>query len=218
MDTGETVISKVRAALGRSKRLDIAPTPPILDEPIIRLVHSDVGLVELFVSASNRNEVLAETVSVDALGEKLISFLNSQRLQRVAFGSSPFLEKLGIPSLLATNGFDARAWNRMTLDELYDFDAGVTDVYAAVAETGSLVVRASPGQGRSLSLVPPVHVAIVEPRNLLADLVDLFEKLARDDAASSTSIITGPSKTSDIEMNLVVGVHGPTIVKVFVLQ
>ena len=44
---------------------------------------------------------------------------------------------------------------RMTLDELYDFDAGITDVYAAVAETGSLVVRASVGQGRSLSLVPP---------------------------------------------------------------
>jgi L-lactate dehydrogenase complex protein LldG len=218
METGETVISKVRSALGRSNRLEVTPTPPVLDEPIIRLVHSDVGLAELFIAAATRNKVLAEAVSADALGEKLISFLQSQRLRRVAFGSSPLLEKLKIPSLLSSNGFDARAWDRMTLDELYEFDAGVTDVYAAIAETGSLVVRASPGQGRSLSLVPPVHVAIVEPRNLLADLVDLFEKLGRDGAASSTSIITGPSKTSDIEMNLVVGVHGPTIVKVFVLQ
>jgi len=100
---------------------------------------------------------------------------------------------------------------------LYDFDAGVTDVYAAVAETGSLVVRASAGHGRALSLVPPVHVAIVEPKNLLADLVDLFQKMNADSVASSVSIISGPSKTSDIEMNLVIGVHGPVVVKVFVL-
>src|ERR1700760_1244021 len=110
MNTGETVISRVRSALGRSNRLDAAPTPPVLDEPIIRLVHSDVGLAELFISAAKGNKGVAEAVGVDSLGEKLISFLRSQRLQRVAFGSSPLLEKLGIPSLLASSGLDARQW------------------------------------------------------------------------------------------------------------
>ena len=113
-------------------------------------------------------------------------------------------------------GFDARTWDQMTLDELYDFDCGVSDVYAAVAETGSLVIKNSPEHGRALSLVPAVHVAIVEPKNLVADLVDLFEKLGRD--GGGATIVTGPSKTADIEMDLVVGVHGPGKVQIFLLR
>ena len=105
----------------------------------------------------------------------------------------------------------------MTLDELYDYDAGVSDVYAGVAETGSVVVRASVDHGRAISLVPGVYVAIVEPKNLLADLVDLFEKMSRDGSGGAT-IISGPSKTADIEMELVVGVHGPGKVQIFMLR
>jgi L-lactate dehydrogenase complex protein LldG len=211
------VIAKVRVALGRTGPLASPPLPPALDEPIIRLVHSDVGLAELFVKTAIENNIQAETVSADDLGEKLVAFLREQNVRRVALPQSPLLEKLGIPDAVRADGFDCKRWDQMTLDELYDYDAGVTDVYAAVAETGSLVVRASTGHGRALSLVPPVHVAIVEPKNLLADLVDLFQKMSADGVASSVSIITGPSKTSDIEMNLVIGVHGPVVVKVFVL-
>src|SRR4051812_45521601 len=105
----------------------------------------------------------------------------------------------------------------MTLDELYDYDAGVSDVYAAVAETGSLVVRGSVDHGRALSLVPAAYVAIVEAKNLLADLVDLFEKM-RGDGGGGVTIISGPSKTADIEMELVVGVHGPGKVQIFFLK
>jgi L-lactate dehydrogenase complex protein LldG len=215
-DTTE-VISKVRAALGRTAPLASAPLPPALDEPITRLVHSDVGLAELFVKSAIENNMLAEMVSANDLGEKLVAFLRENKVRRIALPQSPLLEKLGIPEALRADGFDCKRWDQITLDELYDFDAGVTDVYAAVAETGSLVVRASAGHGRALSLVPPVHVAIVEPKNLLADLVDLFQKMNADSVASSVSIISGPSKTSDIEMNLVIGVHGPVVVKVFVL-
>src|ERR1019366_4170224 len=135
-----------------------------LDEPIIRLVHSDVGLAELFVKTAIENNVLAETVSVDDLGGKLVAFLREQNVRRIALPQSPLLEKLGIPDAVRASGFDCKQWDQMTLDELYDYDAGVTDVYAAVAETGSLVVRASAAHGRALSLAPPVHVAIVEPK------------------------------------------------------
>jgi L-lactate dehydrogenase complex protein LldG len=106
----------------------------------------------------------------------------------------------------------------MALDGLYDVDCGVTDVRFAVAETGSLVIDGSREHARALSLVPPVHLAIVQPQNLLADLVDLFERLARDAQPRNTVIITGPSKTADIEMNLVTGVHGPGVVQVMLLD
>jgi L-lactate dehydrogenase complex protein LldG len=147
---------------------------------------------------------------------KVAEYLRGQGCKRIALPRSAFLERLNVVKGLAGLGFEARTWEQMTLDELYDFDCGVTDVYAAVAETGSLVIKNSAEHGRALSLVPAVHVAIVEPKNLVGDLVDLFEKLGRD--GGGATIITGPSKTADIEMDLVVGVHGPGKVQIFMLR
>jgi L-lactate dehydrogenase complex protein LldG len=214
----ESVIDRVRRALGRTEPLTAAPTPPTIDEPITRLVHSDFGLPELFAKAAAENKMYVFPVYLEELAGKLSDFLREKQAKRIAFPVSPFLEKIGVPEALRAAGFETKRWDAMTLDELYDYDAGVTDVYAAVAETGSLAVRSSPGHGRALSLVPPIHVAILEPKNFVPDLVDLFQKLNEDGLASGTSIITGPSKTSDIEMNLVVGVHGPMTVAVFILQ
>ena len=66
--------------------------------------------------------------------------------------------------------------------------------------------------------MPPLHVAILEPKNFLPDLVDLFQLLSTDGGFSNVVLISGPSKTADIEMNLVTGVHGPGVVQLFILQ
>jgi L-lactate dehydrogenase complex protein LldG len=62
------------------------------------------------------------------------------------------------------------------------------------------------------------HVAIVEPRQILPDLLDLFERVADEPDRSNLILISGPSKTADIEMNVVTGVHGPNVVQTFVLR
>lgn len=216
----DSVLGRVRHALGRSTKLREPPTPPEIDEPITRLVHADIGLSELFQRTAAANKMEVEALRVEELGARLAKFLNSASCHRIALPASDFLRQIQIEAALKQHGFDVRLWggDGLTLDQLYDFDAGVTDVYCAVAETGSLVMRASPQHGRTLSLVPPVHVAIVQPANILPDLVDLFEKLRKEGTHGGTVLISGPSKTSDIEMNLVVGVHGPMRVKIFVLQ
>lgn len=215
-----TVLDRVRHALGRSAGASITPpVPPPIDEPLTRLVHSDLGLADLYARSAAEAKMLVDSVDVEELAPRLIEFLHAQQLRKIALADVPLLRKTGlIEALRREPALQIKTWDQMTLDELYDYDAGITDVYAAVAETGSLVVRPSPQHGRALSLVPPVHIAIVEPRNFLPDLVDLFAKLSADGIASSVSLITGPSKTSDIEMKLVVGVHGPTIVKILILK
>ena len=216
---GSDVLAKVRAALDRRAPLGAPPTPPVIDEPIARLVHSDFGLPELFARMAESNQMDPELLYVDQLGERIAAYLGQHGVSRVALpSSSSLLEQTGVPTALRGAGLDVIDWDQTTLDQLYDIDAAVTDVYAAVAETGSLVVRASPHHGRGLPLVPPIHVAVLEPKNFIPDLVDVFQKMAADGVTSSTSIITGPSRTADIEMSLVVGVHGPTIVKTFILQ
>jgi L-lactate utilization protein LutC len=115
-------------------------------------------------------------------------------------------------------------------------DVGITSCDLAIAETGSLIVCSRPGQERAASLVTPVHIAVVERAQIVPDLFDAFERLwsrstdlpevaAVDPRAgqsqgpdrsgdlthvpSNAVIITGPSKTGDIELTLTTGVHGP---------
>lgn len=210
--------ASIRRALGRSGPLADPPAPPKIDEPVVRLVHTDFGLPELFARMARQNQMDVEGIFVDQLLEKLVEFLRAKQCRKLALPVSPFLKKLGVPAGLREAGFDVRLWDELTADETYDFDCGITDAYAAVAETGSIVIRATPQHGRAISLVPPIHVAILQPRDFVGDLVDLMARLRKDGLTSGTVIISGPSKTADIEMSLVTGVHGPGVVKVFLLQ
>lgn len=210
-------IENVRRALGRRERLTTAPVPPELTEPVIRLVHSDVGLSELFARQAAASSMGVSTVRIEDLAEQLIAFLRDNGCRRVALPVAKTLDLLDLPRLLGEAGLEVVRWDQGGPNGLFACDCGVTDVYAAVAETGSLVMRATAGHGRSLSLVPPIHVAVVEPRNLVGDLLDLLRKLEAEGTGSGTVLITGPSKTTDIEGNLVTGVHGPGKVQIFVL-
>ena len=87
--------------------------------------------------------------------------------------------------------------------------AGVTTVRAAVAETGSLLVASGEDSPRSGSLIPPLHVALVAASQIVPDLVDAFAVFSADTLPAGIALITGPSKTADIEGVLVTGVHGP---------
>ncbi|MBX7166808.1 MAG: lactate utilization protein [Pirellulales bacterium] len=91
-------------------------------------------------------------------------------------------------------------------------DVGVTSCECAVAETGSLVMLARPGHERLASLAPKVHIAIVAESQIVADLFDVFTRLEAaglDRLPSNVTLITGPSKTGDLELKLTTGVHGP---------
>lgn len=219
MDHSSTVIEKVRKALGRTGPLTTPPVPPPIDESITRLVHSDIGLAELFMKRAGDLKMLVETVSLEDLVGRITTFLREKGCRKVALPVSRLFEGLGLIDALRIAGIEATRWDQMSLDELYDgYDCGITDVTYAVAETGSLVIKTNANHGRGLSLVPMFHIAVIEPKQLVPDLVDLFERLAKEGAGNNVLMISGPSKTADIEMNVVTGVHGPNVVKAFVLE
>jgi len=212
------VIEKVRRALGRTTPLTTPPAPPVIDEPTARLVYSAIGLPELFMKRASDMKMLVENVRIEEVLDRTAAFLREQNRTKVMLSDTNLLLKLGAAEHLAKAGLTVKRWSEMTADEAYDFDAGLTEVDYAVAETGTLVIRHTPAHGRLISLVPFVHVAIVEPRLFLPDLIDLFDSLKKDGTGSGVTLISGPSKTADIEMNTVTGVHGPNIVKAFVLS
>jgi len=95
-------------------------------------------------------------------------------------------------------------------------DAGVSEASWGIAETGSVVLAASPEEPRARSLLPWVHVSLLREDRVLADLDELFA-CVRDDLPSSLALVTGPSRTADIEQTLMVGAHGPGEVHVVLL-
>ncbi len=101
-------------------------------------------------------------------------------------------------------------------DAAFDAEVGITGVRLAVAETGSLALDSGPVQRRMASLAVSVHIAILRTDQIVADLVDWAEAIGNAPPAS-TVLITGPSKTADIELVLVTGVHGPKEVHVVLL-
>ena len=78
-----------------------------------------------------------------------------------------------------------------------------------IAETGSVVHEVAAGRGRLLSVLPRAHVMLLSEQDLLSNQKELFSKLRLQEEGSAVTIITGPSRTADIEKTLILGVHGP---------
>jgi len=140
----------------------------------------------------------------------------------VAYGTGAWFSK-DLAAMLGKKGapegrpFTAQA--EEFRDELFTVDASVTSVKAGIAETGALLVVPDPGEPRLLSLVPPVHVALLKASDILSTFA---EAIALMDPASgmppNALLITGPSKTADIELTLAFGVHGPKVLTVIILE
>jgi L-lactate dehydrogenase complex protein LldG len=94
--------------------------------------------------------------------------------------------------------------------------AGVTRALYGLAETGSVVLAASPEEPRARSLLPDVHVTLLEEDRVLRGLDELFDAVGGS-LPSALAIVTGPSRSADIEQMLAVGVHGPGEVHVVLL-
>ena len=95
--------------------------------------------------------------------------------------------------------------------------AGLTGALAGIAETGTLVLPGGPGRSHSASLLPEIHIAILRSRDILPDLHQALKLPAIRQAAAAV-LVSGPSRTADIEMTLTIGVHGPGELIVFCLE
>jgi L-lactate dehydrogenase complex protein LldG len=118
--------------------------------------------------------------------------------------TDPACASLALPALFVDGGYEAR--------ELESSDAGITSCEALIAQTGTVVVTSRASGGRVLSTLPPHHVVLARREQLLPDLPAAFAYLKQKyapDYPSLISLITGPSRTGDIERILVLGAHGP---------
>jgi L-lactate utilization protein LutC len=165
---------------------------------------------EAFRNAGGQPYVVADAA---AAVERVLQIVHEKAARKVLLGRGEVLDKLDLRTRLAGAGLDVFLAGRER-DEFFAADVGISGADYLVAETGSIIALARPDEPRSLSLLPPVHIVVATRAALLPDLFDLFAALGAEPGAvpnvpSCLTIITGPSKTGDIELKLVTGVHGP---------
>jgi L-lactate dehydrogenase complex protein LldG len=155
--------------------------------------------------------------SVEEAREYVLSVAREKDAKRLVRWDDEELEKLGVDGSLEEAGVEVAVWR-----ELDDFrrvaaeaDIGLTTARWAVAETGSLILAGGPGKGRTVTLLPPTHVAVVPVERILSTVSGAIEKCAEAGRLpANVCFHTGPSRSGDIEMSLTIGMHGPGDVRV----
>jgi len=223
MSERENIMARIAAALKTP-----APPPLGLADTALpttedqRRVLPTVGVSlsdRLALFAKNAADLRARFVLLpapDALGAELKALRDSEGWTRVASHHGELTNAacagLGVPVLLTDDGYDKR--------ELEACQAGLTECDALVAQTGSVLVSNRSAGGRALTVLPPHHVVLARRDQVVGDLPEAFALVRARYAPrfpSMISLITGPSRTGDIERILVLGAHGPKKLTIFVV-
>jgi L-lactate dehydrogenase complex protein LldG len=204
----DNILHRVRTALGRS------PGEPPAGLPSVRLRIPEVAVEDRIASLLARVEALAGKSYRTADPASVVAELTAGKT--AVASNSPFLAQTGVTALPnVRTGITDRDELR-ALCAMIDF--GITSADYALADTGTLVMISSPAEARLISLLPPAHIAVVPRDRILTGLDELFTVVPNPaEVSSSMVLITGPSRTADIEQILVRGVHGPGQIAVIVV-
>ena len=211
MSDRESFLRRVREAVVEGNQAgDAVPLPErgtvgyqgAAPDPLARLR-------EEFVAAGGQPHFVPDRAAAVTV---VLRLLHERLARRVLLAGGPFVDSLELGPALSGSGLEVIVASHLGEAEarqaFFAADAGITGVDGVIAETGTLVLATRPDQPRSASLLPPLHIAVAHRDQIVADLFDLFET-GLAEVPACLSLITGPSKTGDIELKLVTGVHGP---------
>jgi len=212
--------------LGRLRAAAPATTPTVVPTPSLSPAAIPANHADLLQSFRERLEAVRAEVHVsDAEGwPALVQRLARERgVARLLFGADgPLADALRRqfaddgPPALVPYADPIEAWKE---ELFYGIDAGITSSLGGIADTGSVILWPGPAEPRLLSLVPPVHFVIVEAEQLHASLADaLAAQRWAEGMPTNALLISGPSKSADIEQTIAYGVHGPKAFVVIVVN
>jgi L-lactate dehydrogenase complex protein LldG len=211
MSARDTVLARIRDAHAA------APPPDLAYDDIARdyRTSSDLdrpALVERLVDRLLDYRALVRHCAPDGLAGTIASALSERGVHSVVVPTG--LDQAWLQEVEAELRIDESG--PLTVPELDAADGVITGCSVAIAETGTLCLDGSAGQGRRLlSLIPDYHLCVVAAEDIVADVP---QAIARLDGTRPLTLISGPSATSDIELNRVEGVHGPRTLEVVIVD
>ena len=208
-------LTSVRHALGHSAQ-GAAPAPdtrPEIQEKLLRQVQlGDPHRVDRWIQQARANGLTVLRTNTVGIQAALDELLTGRSVKSIMVNVADLPEEM-VAGHLQARGYQIHLWTDPDCENVvFQCDAGITDCRYGLADTGAIMVWSDPGFGRSTTLTIPLHIVLVPAVRIVADMIDALPHVLRDTGgrmASNVVIINGPSKTADIEMNLVTGVHGP---------
>jgi len=203
----ENILKKIRQALSQSTPIPFPQSEgnhsvfqPATQDPEIEFAEQFTKLLGKFIFCMDHRELVVQL-------KALIAHNGWKKL---------YCREDKLKTLLKDNSFDG-----FSSVELKDCDAAVTTCELLVARTGSIIMSAAQPSGRTVSVYAPIHICIAYTDQLVYDIRDGLVALKEKYQGQLPSLITfatGPSRTADIEKTLVVGVHGPKEVYLFLID
>ena len=157
--------------------------------------------------------------SLEETREYVLNLAREREAKLLVRWDVEYLDELGADQPLREAGVEVALWS--DLPDLREIagraDIGLSTATWAIAETGTLVLEHGQGRGRSVTLLPPTYIAILPADRLLRTVPEAIQKYTGNTLPANVCFHTGPSRSGDIEMSLVVGMHGPGDVHVLLV-
>jgi len=210
----EEILGKLRAAYGRGVGAPVAPIPPTARIAPRQTATPEAELTQLLTEIGKLNGVTRRMAGMDDFRAGLAELVRLEGVKRATCWTTPELEAWGVATALQALGVEIVPADA-DKQQVASCELGVTGVDTALPETGTLVLTSSPERPRVVSLLPRIHLALLRPAVLRPDLHQVFAETRQ---AGYTVLISGPSRTADIELTLTLGVHGPKSLYVWVME
>ena len=196
------------------------PLREVSEIPLVQYVRDLSDPVSAFIDVANEIGANARLISsADEMTEMLDQLIDAHDVKTAVLSKDPEVEV--IRRRVANGSTSLQAVEFESFGAASSVDLGVTGAEFGVAATGSLVMHPARAGGRSSSLLPPVHLALIDEKNILRDSSEVFRKMGErfpDRLPSQLVFASGPSRSGDIGGVLTVGVHGPGHVWIGVLK
>lgn len=210
MNRRTLILDDIRASLGRTVSASpMAPRPAIVPPRVAGAIEQEIEKLIHEVNALKGN---ARRMTRSELNDALRELARGESVRRAVLWHTPRVQQL--EPILREGGIEIipQDADKHTLAQA---DLGITEADFILPETGTVGLLSSPDKPRSVSLLPRVHLVLTARQTLCADLHDVF---AQAKSHNYLVLITGPSRTADIEMVLTIGVHGPQSYHLWILD
>jgi len=206
----KNMLQTIRDALNQS-RGEPAKFPRIVP---FRSSGSLASEVQIFFNELSRLSAKGVEITTGDIKRLLEKLVQEEKITRAILWETPLLQRLQIAFHLQLLGVEIVSSNA-SKHEIAQCDLGITEVDFILPETGTIGLYSGKNKPRVVSLIPPIHLAIATPTALRPDLYQVFEEAKEH---HYLVLITGPSRTADIELTVTLGVHGPQKLLVWLLR